>query len=138
MAITLAAAHSNDASRLIRIKHSKSVLENLEAVRETINIANERFEATGEHTTCLARKSINRADVRAYVYRVLDIEKEEEASTQIKNIAQSMIDLAETGRGNDLPGVREPSGASFNGIAEISGLQPGQGCCQPARFPLVR
>jgi phage/plasmid-like protein (TIGR03299 family) len=108
---TLAMAHSSDASRLIRLKHSKSVLENLAAVRETISIANERFEGTAEQYRRLARKSINQADVRKYVYRVLEIDDETKASTRLMNIAQDMIDLAEMGKGNDLP-------TSFNGITE--------------------
>jgi phage/plasmid-like protein (TIGR03299 family) len=115
---TLAMAHGSDASQLIRIKHSKSVLDNLAAVRETINIANERFESTAEQFRRLARKSISQEDVRRYVYRVLDIADESKASTRIKNIAQKMIDLAETGRGNDMPSVRGSLWASFNGVTQ--------------------
>jgi len=115
---TLAMAHGSDASKLIRVKHSRSVLDNLAAIRETISIANERFEATAEQYRRLARKSINQADVRKYVYRVLDIADESKASTRIMNIAQAMIDLAETGRGNDLPSVRGSLWASWNGITQ--------------------
>jgi phage/plasmid-like protein (TIGR03299 family) len=115
---TLAMAHNSDASRLIRIKHSKSVLENLEAVRETISIANERFEATAEQYRRLVNTGISQQDVRSYVYRVLEIQDESKASTRIKNIAQKMIDLAETGRGNDLPSVRGSLWASFNGVTQ--------------------
>lgn len=122
---TLAMAHNSDASRLIRIKHSRSVLENLAAIRETISIANQRFEATGEQYRRLVRKSINQADVRKYVYQVLDIEDESKASTRLMNIAQSMIDLAETGKGNDLPSVRGTLWASFNGITEYLAYERG-------------
>lgn len=115
---TLALAHGSDASMLIRIKHSRSVLDNLAAVRETVNIANERFEATASQYRRLVRTSINQQDVRKYVYRVLEIEDESKASTRIKNIAQEIIDLAETGKGNDLPSVRGTLWASFNGITQ--------------------
>ena len=115
---TLAMAHGSDASQLIRVKHSRSVLDNLAAIRETISIANKRFEATATQYRRLARKTINQQDIRKYVYRVLDIEDESKASTRIMNIAQAMIDLAETGRGNDLPSVRGSLWASFNGITE--------------------
>lgn len=115
---TLALSHSSDASMLVRLKHSRSVMDNLAALRETISIANERFEATAEQYRRLARKSINQQDVRKYVYQVLDIKDESKASTRIKNIAQDMIDLAETGKGNDLPSVRGSIWASFNGITQ--------------------
>lgn len=115
---TLSMAHGSDASKLIRIKHSRSVLENLAAVRETINIANERFEATAEQYRRLARKSISQADVRKYVHRVLDIEDESKASTRLLNIASRIIGLAETGMGNDLPSVRGSLWACYNGLTQ--------------------
>lgn len=115
---TLAMAHGSDASKLIRVRHSRSVLDHLTAIRETISIANERFEATAEQYRRLARQSICQQDIRQYVYRVLEIGDESKASTRIKNIAQDMIDLAETGKGNDLPSVRGSIWASFNGITQ--------------------
>lgn len=122
---TLALAHNADASKLIRVKHSRSVHDNLAAIRETISIANERFEATAEQYRRLVRKSINQQDVRRYVYRVLEIEDESKASTRIKNIAQQIIDLAETGRGNDLPSVRGTYWTAWNGLAEYLSYRRG-------------
>jgi len=118
-------AHGNDASQLIRLRHSRSVLENLAAVRETISIANERFEATAEVYRRLVRQTINQADVRKYVYQVLDIKDESKASTRLLNIAQSMIDLSETGKGNDMPSVRGSLWASFNGITQYLAYERG-------------
>lgn len=129
---TLAMAHGSDASRLIRLKHSRSVLENLAAVRETISIANERFEATAEQYRRLVKKTICQADVQKYVHRVLEIEDESKASTRIKNIAQAMIDLAETGKGNNLPPVRGTLWASFNGITQY--LAYNRGTSQESRL----
>ncbi|MGH7072235.1 MAG: DUF932 domain-containing protein, partial [Acetobacteraceae bacterium] len=45
---TLALAHGSDASKLIRIKHTKDVLENLANVREVMDVANAAFETTAE------------------------------------------------------------------------------------------
>ena len=70
-------AHGSDASKLIRVKHTKDVLENLANIREVMDLANAEFEATAEQYRRLARKSINQADLRKYVKRVLKIEDEE-------------------------------------------------------------
>ena len=43
---TLAMAHGSNASKLIRLKHTKDVLENLANVREIMDLANAEFEAT--------------------------------------------------------------------------------------------
>ena len=45
---TLSMAHGSDASKLIRIKHTKDVHENLANIREVMDLANAEFEATAE------------------------------------------------------------------------------------------
>ena len=45
---TLSMAHGSDAGRLIRIRHTRDVLENLANVREIMDLANAEFEATAE------------------------------------------------------------------------------------------
>jgi len=45
---TLAMAHENNASQLIRIRHSANVQDNLLKVSEIMNVASRNFEATAE------------------------------------------------------------------------------------------
>jgi phage/plasmid-like protein (TIGR03299 family) len=115
---TLALAHGSDASKLIRLKHTKDVLENLANVREVMNLANAEFEATAKQYRRLARKNVNQADLRKYVRRVLKIESEEDMSTRSKNIVEEIVRLAEAGRGNDLPSVRGTLWTAYNGVSE--------------------
>jgi phage/plasmid-like protein (TIGR03299 family) len=115
---TLALAHGSDASKLIRLKHTRDVLENLANVREIMDLANQQFEATAEQYRRLARKSVNQTDLRKYVKRVLKIESEEDISTRSKNIVEEIVRLAEAGRGNDLPAVRGTLWTAYNGVSE--------------------
>jgi phage/plasmid-like protein (TIGR03299 family) len=115
---TLAMAHGSDASRLIRVRHTESVLENLANVREIMNLANAEFEATAEQYRRLARKSVNQADLRKYVKRVLKIEDGEDISARSRNIVEEIVRLAETGRGNDLPSIRGTYWSAYNGVSE--------------------
>lgn len=115
---TLSMAHGSDASKLIRIKHTRDVLENLANVREVMDLANQEFEATAEQYRRLARKSVNQADLRRYVNRVLKIEDEQDISTRSKNIMEEIVRLAEAGRGNDLPSVRGTLWTAYNGVSE--------------------
>jgi phage/plasmid-like protein (TIGR03299 family) len=114
---TLAMAHGSDASKLIRLKHTKDVLENLANVREIMDLANSEFEATAEQYRRLARKSVNQADLRKYVRRVLKIDDGQD-STRSKNIVEEIVRLAEAGRGNDLPSVRGTLWTAYNGVSE--------------------
>jgi hypothetical protein len=111
-------AHGSDASKLIRLKHTKDVLENLANVREIMDVASAEFEATAAQYRRLARRSINQADLRQYVKRVLKIESEEDISTRSKNIVEEIARLAETGRGNNLPSVRGTLWTAYNGVSE--------------------
>ena len=78
-------SHGCDASKLIRLKHTKDVLENLANIREVMDLANQEFEATAEQYRLLARKSINQCDLRKYVRRVLKVDDREGVSTRTSN-----------------------------------------------------
>jgi phage/plasmid-like protein (TIGR03299 family) len=114
---TLSMAHGSDASKLIRVRHTESVLENLANVREIMDLANAEFEATAEQYRRLARKSVNQADLRKYVRRVLKVEDGQD-STRSRNIVEEIVRLAEAGRGNDLPSVRGTLWTAYNGVSE--------------------
>ena len=116
---TLAMAHGSDASKLIRIRHAGNVLANLNAVREVMNLADQEFQATALQYKALASKHINQSDLRTYVKKVLQIEEpESEISTRSSNIIKSIVDLAETGKGNDLAGVRGTAWAAYNAVTQ--------------------
>src|SRR5262249_52143894 len=135
---TLSMAHGSDASRLIRVKHTKDVQANLANIREVMDLANAEFEATAEQYRLLARKSINQADLRRYVKKVFRVEEDREGSTRLKNIMEEIVGLAEAGRGNELPSVSGTLWTAYNGVSEWLWLQPGQQPGNPPQPALVR
>ena len=114
---TLALAHRADASKLIRLKHTKDIHENLANVREVMNVANQEFEATAEQYRLLARKSINQADLRRFVKKVFKVE-DDKISTRMKNTIEEILGKCESGKGNDLPSVRGTLWTAYNGFNE--------------------
>ena len=123
---TLSLAHGSDASRLIRVKHTKDIHENLANIREVMDLANAEFEATAEQYRRLARRSINQADLRKYVKRVLKIESEEDISARSRNMVEEIVGLAEAGRGNNLPSIRGTYWSAYNGVSEWLTYQRGR------------
>ena len=115
---TLALAHGSDASKLIRIRHSKSLRSSLEGVRKVVDAANAEFAATAEQYRWLARRDINQGDLRKYVRRVLKVNENEVPSAQTANVIERIIELAETGLGNDLPSVRGTYWTAWQGISD--------------------
>lgn len=116
---TLAMAHNNDASQLIRIRHGKNTLTDLENVREVMKVANATFEATADQYRKLATKTINSSDLRKYIKVVLGIvEEDDKLSTRSANQIIEVTSLFENGRGNQLIGVKGTVWAAYNAATE--------------------
>jgi len=98
---TLAMAHNNGASALMRVKHTASVKANLDLIRETMVVARRSFEANVEQYAALARKELNQKDVLTYVQRVFEIEGKtpDDISSRMTNQIEKVLYLAEYGRG---------------------------------------
>jgi phage/plasmid-like protein (TIGR03299 family) len=123
---TLSMAHGSDASKLIRVKHSRSVHENLTNIQQVMNLANQEFEATAEQYKLLARREINQVDLRKYVRRVFKLDEADEVSSRMSNILDEVVGLAKAGVGNDLPSVRGTYWAAYNGVSEYLTYQHGR------------
>jgi hypothetical protein len=123
-------AHSDSASKLIRIKHSKNIHTHLENLREIMNLVNQEFEATAEQYRHLAAKSINQNDLRKYVKAVFGVEGDDAAiwpvgnqkrdkeivSERMKGIMEEVFSLVETGPGNNLPSIRGTWWQAYQGV----------------------
>lgn len=90
---TLAAAHCNSVSKLLRVRHTRKHQMNLEKIREIVNTANAEFEATADQYRVLASRQINAADLRKYVKILLDVEgtADNDLPTRTKNILTDII-----------------------------------------------
>lgn len=134
---TLAMAHGDKASKLIRVRHSKQVKQNLEAIRETMNVADEEFEATAEQFRFLASRQINANDLRNYIKVVFkmpadDVELTKRASNTIDEIAakheertgmlaaavKAVEENMEAGRGTENAASRGSWWTAYNAVNE--------------------
>ncbi len=95
---TLAMAHTSDASKLIRIRHSKSVKDNVLEVRNTIDAVNQEFVATAEQYKLLSRRDINQRDLEKYVKQVLfpKMDETDELKTRGSNMIHDVQQRFET------------------------------------------
>jgi phage/plasmid-like protein (TIGR03299 family) len=124
---TLALAHRAGESQLIRLKHGRSVVQNLENLREIINVANQSFEASAEQFRFLATRQISQKDLAKYVKVVLGHEAtdDEKISVRTANQIGEIIDLFEHGRGNREVGVKGTYWAAYNAVTEYLSHQAG-------------
>lgn len=103
---TLSLAHESKASRLLRAKHIKGVLETLEDIRDTINLAQQEFVATVDQYKRLASKQVNSTELVKYVRLVFCLKERERTPAQQKQekIVPSVVRLFEYGRGSRMAG----------------------------------
>ena len=116
---TLGGAIQSQKSQLIRLRHSKSVTQNLEAVREVMNVADATFLATAEKYQALTRYDVNQEDIRRYVETVFEFAPVEtlESRKRSKDAAvQNITKLFETSPGAQLPGVRGTAWGLYNAV----------------------
>ena len=126
---TLALAHHDKASKLLRVRHTQSSKINLENIRATIDLANEEFKATAEQYRKLAAKGINQKDVGRFVRKMLDIKEDVSlttVSTKTKNIIEDIVSRLETGYGASLPGVKGTAWGLYNAYTEYLNYSKGR------------
>ena len=107
-----------EATSIVKIRHCGDPAVSLENLREIMNITTAGFEATKEQLQFLASRPINSKDLEKYVKEVFSIDEETKMSTRAQNIFESIIRLAETGKGNQIDGVRGTYYAAMNGVNE--------------------
>jgi hypothetical protein len=124
---TLAAAHNNKASKLIRIRHTRSSKNNLENVRDIMDNINAEFEATADQFRFLASKNFNQKDIQKYVKMVLGIEKtaDEDIKTRTRNIMDDILARIE-GPKQTATNVRGTWWAAYNGFNEYLNYSKGR------------
>ena len=124
---TLTAAEGSGTSKLVRLTHTANVYNNLESLRDMLELAKDSFSASIEQFKWLANKEINAADLMKYVKIVFtpSFEKELEEATE-KNEAteivltptqENVIQLFESGLGSNLPKAKSWWGA-YNSVNE--------------------
>lgn len=134
---TLAASHNSEASKLLRIRHTKNVLAALEDVQDIMKVANAEFEASVEQMRAMARKGVDIEDVKKYVRKVFepevsmaktlgDAESKAKAQKQGDRLVARIIPLFEKGRGNDMDGVRGTMWAAYNAVTEYLSHERGR------------
>ena len=143
---TLALAHNDSKSSLIRIQHRKGVKDALEAVRNVMNAADASFEATAEQYRALANRGISEDDLRRYVNMIFAparvaaaADKRSRSMVLASRVHEGVLldedealssrvfdkvrELFEMGRGHDLAGKN--LWGAYNAVTEYIGYDRG-------------
>lgn len=124
---TMAMAHSHTASKLIRVRHTRSSQKHLEQVRDIMDNINAEFEATADQFRFLASKSFNQADINRYVKTLVGVEKtpDQDIKTRTRNILDDILNRIE-GPKQSAANVRGTWWAAYNGFNEYLNYSKGR------------
>ncbi len=105
-----------------KIRHSASLLTKVTDVRKTLGIINAQFGLFEELSQRMANVELNKKDFENFLVKsgVVPKEAEERMTTKAMEILNSVTNLFEHGKGNDMPGVKGTLWAAFNGVAEYA------------------
>lgn len=96
---TLSMAHESKASKLLKVRHTGRLLENLESIREIIDLANREFYATVDQYRNLIKRRIDMSDLQRYIKIVFSLPDKRGAE-----LVPNIVHLFDHGRGSDMAG----------------------------------
>lgn len=106
---TLEMADRSASSKLIRVIHSKQVKKNVNAIKDIVDMSQQRFRADLDKLKTLTKSGVNQEDIKKFV-QVVFFKDSELSSTRSLNKHLSIVDkineLIEVGAGSDITGVR--------------------------------
>ena len=115
---TLNAALRN-GSNWVRLRHTQGIRSNLETAANVIKAGVDYFTATGEAFQAMAKKELRKANVEGYFRRVYERPAELDTVKGRWNHLDTLTSMFETGRGNDMAGVRGTLWAAYNAVTQF-------------------
>lgn len=108
------------ASSIIRIRHSRSVKDNLDDIQQVVNAMDAQFEATAEQYKHLSRSGINVKDLERYVNIVFKLNPlgDERAISRAKKMQDTITNLFENGAGAHLKSAKGTAWGAYNAVTE--------------------
>lgn len=123
---TLTLAFESKASQLIRVRHTRKINQNLQGIREIMDLANQELAATVKQYQKLTKAEIKSEDLDKYIRTVfnLQVPKRYKSDKIQEKIVPKVIELFEEGRGSQRAG-RNYWGA-YNAINEYLNYNRGK------------
>ena len=111
-----------DAEQGIAIRHTGNLQAKVEEARRVLGFALDYYAEFDKVAEVMATHKMSVLDADSYFERVLRIDEKEkeDVSTRKENQKARLLQLFETGKGNDIPEVRHTLWTAYNAVAEFS------------------
>lgn len=117
---TLTLATQSNKANIIKLRHSKSVLNRLDDVQEIVNAIDAQFEATAEQYKHLASRVINKEQFEKFVKIVFQLKDEgsNRDDMRTQKMLQTISRLFENGAGAHLKSAKGTYWGAYNAVTE--------------------
>jgi phage/plasmid-like protein (TIGR03299 family) len=113
---TLSAALQEKESTFVGVRHTKNQVSQLEVVRETINLMDQRFELTAQSYRAMARAGLTKDQIVKFVKDVFGKDVSEELSTRSQNILDAVVANVYNAPGSAMAG--ETVWGAYNAVTQ--------------------
>lgn len=112
----------------VRIRHTASMKERMEAARSALVVAREHGKLYDGLLRAFAQLRMTGDRWQEYAKTLIPDNLEAKHNTRAENARQKLLNLAVTGRGQDIPGVAGTGYAAYNAATEyVNYLRPSRG-----------
>ncbi len=120
---------TNKENKLMKVRHKGLALENLDKIRESMDIANQQFIASVETYKELAKIPMNQENFKKFVKQVFSIEKLEDQlkkeDDRKSRVIEDLERLFETSPGNELPGIKGSVWGAVSAVTRYTKFERG-------------
>lgn len=108
---------------IAKARHTRGIMLKTDNIRESLKIVNYQYDIMEQASKKMVDKQMNQGHLEKYLEKIgllrnVIEEDEERRTTRSENIFNTMVNLFEHGKGNDMPEVRGTLWAGYNSVVE--------------------
>ena len=109
----------------VSITHTGNIQEKIKVAHTVLGSSIKKFEEYNQLANMLAKKDMTSENMEEFTKFLLPSTQDED-STRLKNQRQNIINLFESGQGNDLAGIEGTAWAALNAVTEFNSHHRGR------------
>lgn len=102
----------------INIRHTENATDNIRKAQEALGLVAKYYDDLEAVISRLSSVQINNVTLAGYVDEVFPTKEDAQFTTRTDNIRDEVTKLFDTGRGNQLPGVKGTPWAAYNAVTQ--------------------
>jgi len=107
-----------DAESSINIRHTGEIGVKVTEAQRILGLTVKYYDELSHVYNALANKDVTQVEVREFLKKLVPDTKDGEATTRTQNIRHEIEHLYQSGKGNDLPGIKGTAWALVNGVTD--------------------